>query len=132
MDSSPLEHEYGPQVKIMGDDAVTPEAIAQTVAVALDREFHSESIPRVMASGRGFVADQILNLAFEHGIKVRQDADLAEILSIVDLEAEIPPEAFAAVAEILAYVYKANGLKVDSEAIFQKPLDWACSRGETP
>ncbi|MGC2856120.1 EscU/YscU/HrcU family type III secretion system export apparatus switch protein [Novispirillum sp. DQ9] len=66
-------------------------------------------LPRVVASGRGYVADQILALAFANGVRVRQDADLAQILAQIDLDSAIPTEAFAAVAEILAYVYKANG-----------------------
>jgi flagellar biosynthesis protein len=40
---------------------------------------------------------------------VREDADLVELLSHVDIDSKIPLEAFAAVAEILAYVYRANG-----------------------
>ncbi len=67
------------------------------------------STPTVVASGRGWVAEKILEIAFEHGIKVREDADLAEILAAVDLDNDIPVEAFVAVAEILRYVYAANG-----------------------
>lgn len=65
--------------------------------------------PKVVASGRGWIAERILEAAFAHGIKVREDADLAEILAAVDLDEEIPVEAFIAVAEILRYVYAANG-----------------------
>jgi flagellar biosynthesis protein len=67
------------------------------------------SAPKVVASGRGWVAERILEAAFAHGIRVREDADLAEILAAVDLDEEIPVEAFIAVAEILRYVYAANG-----------------------
>lgn len=83
--------------------------LRDTVAVALLHDPEHGDLPRVVASGRGFVADQILALAFSHGVRVRQDADLAQILAQIDLDSEIPTEAFAAVAEILAYVYKANG-----------------------
>jgi len=65
--------------------------------------------PKVVASGRGWVAEKILEVAFANGVKVREDADLAEILAAVDLDEEIPVEAFIAVAEILRYVYAANG-----------------------
>jgi len=54
------------------------------------------------------VAEQILAIAFAHDIKVREDADLVQILEAVDLDSEIPLEALAAVAEILSYVYRAN------------------------
>lgn len=77
------------------------------VAVALTHE--GRDVPRVVASGHGAIAERILELAFAHGVKVREDADLAQILALVDLDSEIPLEAFAAVSEILAYVYKANG-----------------------
>jgi flagellar biosynthesis protein len=79
------------------------------VAVALRYQPESEYAPRVVASGRGTIAEQILAIAFARGIKVREDADLAELLSAVDIDSEIPIEAFVAVAEILAYVYRANG-----------------------
>lgn len=80
-----------------------------SVAVALQYESDSEFAPKVVAGGRGAVAEQILNVAFAAGVKVRSDADLAEMLSTIDVDSEIPIEAFAAVAEILAYVYRLNG-----------------------
>jgi flagellar biosynthesis protein len=79
------------------------------VAVALRHGPGDPNLPRIVASGHGAVAEQILELAFAHGVKVRTDADLAEILAAVDVESEIPIEAIAAVAEILAYIYRANG-----------------------
>ncbi len=79
-----------------------------TVAVALE-ERAGTSAPVVTASGRGFVAEQILAIAFANGVKVREDADLVQILSAVDVDSDVPTEAFAAVSEILAYVYRANG-----------------------
>lgn len=80
----------------------------QQVAVALHYA-GGDAGPTVVASGRGAVAEQILALAFANGVRVREDANLAEILAAVDVDTEIPLEAFAAVAEILAYVYRANG-----------------------
>jgi len=79
------------------------------IAVAVHYDTETGKTPRIVASGRGALAEQILQLAFANGVKVREDADLAEILSVVDVDTEIPLEAFAAVAEILAYVYRANG-----------------------
>ena len=66
-------------------------------------------LPRVVASGHGAIAEQILELAFANDVKVREDADLAQILAAVDVDCEIPIEAIVAVAEILAHVYRANG-----------------------
>ena len=85
-----------------------PPSTADAVAVAVAHERPGERAPKVVAGGRGLVAEQILQIAFQHGIKVREDADLAQLLSAIDVEQEIPLEAFAAVAEILIYVYQAN------------------------
>jgi flagellar biosynthesis protein len=64
--------------------------------------------PKVVASGYGTVAEDILALAFAHGIKVREDADLASILAALDLDEAVPLEALTAIADILARVYQAN------------------------
>ncbi len=78
------------------------------VAVALS-EAPDDAAPTVLATGRGALAEQILNIAFANGVKVRQDADLVQILGAIDVDSPIPTEAYAAVAEILSYVYRANG-----------------------
>ena len=75
-------------------------------AIALDFDPRDPSVPTVVASGAGDVARQILAVAFEHGIKVREDPDLVEILSKLEVGDEIPIIAFAAVAEILTHVYR--------------------------
>ncbi|MDH5748793.1 MAG: EscU/YscU/HrcU family type III secretion system export apparatus switch protein [Rhodospirillales bacterium] len=81
----------------------------EAVAVALSYQGDIDSAPKVVAGGRGSIAEQILQIAFANDVKVREDADLAELLSAIDIDSEIPVEAFAAVAEILNYVYRANG-----------------------
>lgn len=78
------------------------------IAVALGMT--EGDLPRVLASGKGFWAEQIMALAFANGVKVREDADLAQMLTALDIDSPIPVEAFGAVAEILAYVYKANSM----------------------
>ena len=60
------------------------------------------------ATGRGLVAEQILAIAFERGIKVREDANLANVLAALELETPIPVGVLSTVAEILSYVYRAN------------------------
>lgn len=76
-----------------------------TAAVAIRDEGATQ---RVTAKGRGAVAEQILAIAFANGVKVRTDADLVEVLSMIDIDSPVPVEALAAVAEILRYVYLAN------------------------
>lgn len=80
----------------------------RTVAAALEYDEQSGKTPKVTAAGYGAIAEKILDMAFASGIKVRQDADLAEMLAAIDIDSEIPPEAFAAVAEILSYIYELN------------------------
>lgn len=88
--------------------AEDPPRHSQTKAVALEYDEHTGEAPIITASGRGKIAEKILAIAFAQGIKVRKDEDLTEILSRLDVDTPIPLPAFAAVAEILAYVYKAN------------------------
>lgn len=102
-------------VKRPQDEPDSPPQAATPVAVALEGDGRGRSAPRVTAKGRGAVAAQILEIAFDRGIKVRSDADLAEILGAVELDSEIPLEAFAAVAEILSYVYRAQA-RLDGSA----------------
>lgn len=84
-------------------------ATKDAVAVALSQRGNTGRAPKVVAGGRGRTAEQIVELAFANGVQVREDADLAGVLSAIDPENEIPPEAFAAVAEILVYLYHVNG-----------------------
>ncbi len=75
-------------------------------AVALAFDPANPDIPKVVASGQDGLARQILEIAFANGVKVREDADLVEILSTLEVGTEIPVIAFAAVAEILSHVYR--------------------------
>jgi flagellar biosynthesis protein len=96
-----------------------PAAIIKAVAIEYKRG--GEEAPIVTASGKGAIAEQILAIAFERGIKVRQDAELVDILSMVDVDSPIPLEAFTAVAEILAFVYKANDAKKPRPPQYKEP-----------
>lgn len=78
-------------------------------AVAVKDQTWDKKVPKVVAAGRGTLAEKILQLAFENDIKVKEDAPLAEMLAAVELDSPIPSEAFVAIAEILYYVYRANG-----------------------
>ena len=89
---------------------VTPEAVAAKAGGP------GGGAPRVVASGRGAVAEQILQIAFERGVKVRTDSDLAEILAAVEVESEIPLAALAGVAEILRYLYQTDATQPGTNA----------------
>ena len=62
--------------------------------------------PQVVASGAGAVADRIVRLAQDHNIPIHEDSDLVSLLAQLDIGAIIPAELYAAVAEVLAFVYR--------------------------
>ena len=61
--------------------------------------------PRVIAKGKGIVAEAIISLARESGVYVHDSPELVDMLMKVDLDRDIPPELYRAVAEILAWIY---------------------------
>ncbi len=77
-------------------------------AVALGYNQDKDNAPIVLAKGQGDIAKKIIEIAQKEGIEIKQDADLLQILKAVDINQEIPVEAFAAVAEIISYIYKKN------------------------
>jgi len=77
-------------------------------AVALRYDEHSHRAPQVVASGRGLVAERIVETARQAGVYVHEDPDLAELLAKVPLGEEIPEVLYRSVAEILAFVYGLN------------------------
>lgn len=84
---------------------------APKIAVALKYERDNDDAPRVVATGRDKMAEQIIAVAKEHGIEIRRDEDLAEVLSKIDVDSLIPFEAYATVAEILSFIYRKNAEK---------------------
>lgn len=92
-------------------------------AVALKDGSEKGDMPTVKAAGRGKIAEQILQLAFENDIKVREDADLAEMLAKIELDSPIPSEAFMAVAEVLSYIYRANGEPNPFDAVLKDVIE---------
>ena len=65
----------------------------------------TDAAPRVVARGRGLLAEQIIARAHEHGVYVHESAELVSLLMQVDLDQHIPAELYRAVAELLAWVY---------------------------
>ena len=72
-------------------------------AVALEYET-GEKAPKVVASGRGYLADKIVEVAKESDVPVHKDAKLARSLSVLDIGEYIPPELYSVVAEVLVFV----------------------------
>lgn len=75
-------------------------------AAALRYDAKRDSAPKLVAKGSGVIAEQILKIAGENKIPLKEDHQLLEVLSTLDLYQEIPSELYKAVAEILAFVYR--------------------------
>ena len=78
-------------------------------AVALKYDQKKDNAPRVVAKGRGEIAEKIIEVAREHNVPLCEDQNLIQIFEALDLETEIPPELYRAVAEVLAFIYRLNG-----------------------
>ncbi len=87
------------------DDAA-PSA-KRELAVAL--KYDGEHAPRVTAKGTGESADQIVELAIANNIPLQENALLAQTLSQLELNEEIPPALYLAIAEIIAFAYYLSG-----------------------
>lgn len=77
----------------------------RALAVAL-KYAPGDSAPRVVAKGRGLIADGIIARAREHGVYVHESPELVTLLQQVDLDDHIPPALYVAVAELLAWLYQ--------------------------
>ena len=86
-----------------------PSPRKRVVALGYDRA--KDEAPKVMATGQGPLAEQILKLARENGVPIKEDPVLATALATLDLEQTIPPELYAVVAEVLIYVWRVRERK---------------------
>jgi len=93
-----------------GPDHTNPHRGA---AVALSYGEH-DTVPRVVAKGYGQIADTIVRTAQEHGLYVHESRELVGLLMQVDLDAHIPPQLYAAVAELLAWLYRLEAGATDN------------------
>ncbi|WP_169779101.1 FlhB-like flagellar biosynthesis protein [Campylobacter curvus] len=85
--------------------------VSKKKAVALGYNREKNSAPKVLAIGSGEIANKIISLAREHEIPIKEDPDLIEILSKVEIDQEIPPNLYKAVAEIFSFLYKVTNKK---------------------
>lgn len=66
----------------------------------------TDAAPRVVARGKGLIAEQIIARAREHGVYVHESPELVALLTQVDIDEHIPPQLYMAVAELLAWLYR--------------------------
>lgn len=87
---------------------MSDEPKKQTIAVALDYQAGTGAAPVVVATGRGLVAEKIMEIARENGVTIEANPMLAEALSGVPLDEAIPRELYQAVAEVIGFVLRAQ------------------------
>ena len=78
-------------------------------AAALKYDQAQHMAPRVVAKGKGHIAEQIVKVAQENDVPMHEDPNLANVLEALELESEIPAELYRAVAEVLVFIYRLNG-----------------------
>ena len=91
-------------------DNVSPKKrVFDTHAVALKyTPSEGDDAPRVVAKGKGHIAERLKEIARQNDIRIHEDPELVRLLSAVEVESEIPYALFAAVAEVLALIYRAD------------------------
>ncbi len=104
-----------------------PANDAQKSAVALAYS-QTDAAPRVVAKGRGLVAEQIIARAREHGVYVHESPELVSLLVQIDLDQRIPPQLYIAVAELLAWIYRLESGQPVAASPFLSPLPEALDK----
>jgi flagellar biosynthesis protein len=75
---------------------------------AIKYDAGADNAPKLVAHGKGHTAQKILELAAEHDLAIKQDATLVAVLGALDVGAEIPPDLYGVIAEVLAWAYHAD------------------------
>lgn len=76
-----------------------------------------DTAPRVVAKGRGLIAEEIISRAREHGVFVHESKELVSLLMQVDLDRHIPPALYRAVAELLAWLYHIDSAQKNTDQL---------------
>jgi flagellar biosynthesis protein len=77
-------------------------------AAAVRYRHDQDRAPRVVAKGRGKMAEKIVAVAQAHQVPLVEDPGLVHVLEALDVDTEIPAELYRAVAEVLVFVYRMN------------------------
>lgn len=78
------------------------------IAAAIKYDAKKDAAPRVTAKGQGLIAEKIIEIARENNVPIKEDPALVQVLYKLDLDENIPPELYKAIAEILVFVYSLN------------------------
>lgn len=85
---------------------MSEEKCSRKEAVALSYDPTTSGAPKVIAKGKGKIAENILSKATEHNIPIQEDPSLVEILGQLNIDESIPEELYKAVSEVFAYIYQ--------------------------
>ena len=107
-------------IKRYVDELALPNDKSKIQAVAVKYDVKKGRAPRIMATGKGAVAEMILQVAEEHRVPFYEDPSLSELLSKLELDSEISPELYTLVAEVLAFVYQLDRLAKKRRAVKQR------------
>lgn len=77
----------------------------QAVALSYD----GRNAPKIVATGEGLIAEEIIALAKANGVYIHQDPNLSHFLQLLELGEEIPKELYLLIAELIAFVYMLDG-----------------------
>lgn len=99
-------------------------------AVALAYQ-SGHGVPRVVAKGSGLIADNIIEKAREHGVFVHESKELVSLLMDVDLDSQIPPALYRAIAELLAWLYHIESAQKNGSLLPPPPDTLASLPNET-
>ncbi len=102
----------------MSDKPNSPRSLLEPLQQAVALAYQTgDTAPRVVAQGRGAVAEQIIALAREHGVFVHESKEMVALLMQVDLDDRIPPDLYRAVAELLAWLYRIERGQSDGKRV---------------
>ena len=107
-------------IKRYVDELALPNNKSKIQAVAVKYDVKKGRAPRIMATGKGAVAEMILQVAEEHRVPFYEDPSLSELLSKLELDSEISPGLYTLVAEVLAFVYQLDKLAKKRRAVKQR------------
>jgi flagellar biosynthesis protein len=101
------------------EEDLTRAASKMAVSLSYDAD-EPQAAPKVLASGKGEIAEEIIKIAEENQIPLYEDPILAELLGKLEIDTEVPPELYVLVAEVLAFVYKLDRMAGKREVVEQQ------------
>ena len=108
------------RVKLPPPEETEKKAPPKRAAVAMRYDVDRDKAPMILATGRGPIADEIIRVAEDNKIPLYEDTELAQLLSKLELDTEVPPELYVLVAEVLFFVYQLDRMAEKREKLITK------------